>query len=138
MNWPFGITVEPAKLKQAKPKDYAVRFVFGGAITLLTGLIAHYFGPLVGGLFLAFPAILPASVTFLQQHEDHHQAGIDALGAAVGAVGLLAFALLIWLLAPRLPAWLVIALAAVLWLVASTLLWIVSKRVQGDQMGVSP
>jgi hypothetical protein len=135
MTGPFGITVEPAKLKQAKPKEYAVRFAFGGAITLITGLIAHYFGPLVGGLFLAFPAILPASVTLLQQHEDHHKAGIDALGAALGAVGLLAFALLIWLLAERLPAWLVIALAAALWFVASTLLWVVSRHLRGDDAG---
>jgi uncharacterized membrane protein (GlpM family) len=138
MNGPFGIAMEPAKLKQAKPKEYAVRFAFGGAITLLTGLIAHYFGPLVGGLFLAFPAILPASVTLLQQHEDHHQAGVDALGAALGAVGLLAFALLIWLLAEHLPAWLVIALAAALWFVASTLLWVVSKRLHRDHQGSSP
>jgi hypothetical protein len=135
MTGPFGITVEPAKLKQAKPKEYGVRFAFGGAITLITGLIAHYFGPLVGGLFLAFPAILPASVTLLQQHEDHHKAGIDALGAALGAVGLLAFALLIWLLAERLPAWLVIALAAALWFVASTLLWVVSRHLRGDDAG---
>ena len=137
MKAPLGITVEPGKLKHGKPKEYAVRFVFGGAITLLTGLIAHYFGPLVGGLFLAFPAILPASVTLLQRHKDHHQAGIDALGAAVGAVGLLAFALVIWLLAPHLPAWLVIALAALLWLVASTLLWLVTKRIQGGRKGTS-
>ncbi len=125
-----GVGVDPAKIKQAKPKEYALRFAFGGTITLLTGLIAHHYGPIVGGLFLAFPAILPASVTLLQKHEDHKQAGIDALGAAIGAVGLLAFGSVIWLLATRLPAWLVIALAALLWLASATFLWVLIKRFQ--------
>jgi hypothetical protein len=130
MSGPLGITIDPAKLKQAKAKEYAIRFGFGGGITLATGLIAHFFGPLVGGLFLAFPAILPASVTLLQQHEDHTQAGLDALGAVLGSAGLLAFGLVIWLLAQHLPAWLLLLLAALVWFAVSSLLWVFSKRFQ--------
>lgn len=130
MSSPLGIAIDPAKFKKATFKEYLLRFTFGGTITLLTGLIAHFFGPLVGGLFLAFPAILPASVTLLQHDKDHKQAGIDALGAAVGSLGLLAFGLTIWLLAGRLPAWLVILLAAILWLAAATLLWLLSRLVK--------
>ena len=74
MSGPLGITLEAGRIAQGKPKEYAVRFAFGAAITVGTGLIAHAFGPLVGGLFLAFPAILPASVTLLQHHEDHKAA----------------------------------------------------------------
>ena len=105
---------------------------------MLTGLIAHRYGPLVGGLFLAFPAILPASVTLLQKHEDHRQADIDALGAAIGAVGLLAFGVVIWLLAVQLPAWLVIALAALLWLASATFIWVLTKRFQRQHPGALP
>ena len=46
-----------------------VRFVFGGAITVGAGLLARKFGPAVGGLFLAFPAIFPASATLIEKHE---------------------------------------------------------------------
>jgi hypothetical protein len=38
---------------------YAIRFVIGGLITTATGLVARKFGPVVGGLFLAYPAIFP-------------------------------------------------------------------------------
>jgi hypothetical protein len=138
MSGSLGVAVDPGKMKQAKPKEYALRFVFGGTITLLTGLIAHFYGPLVGGLFLAFPAILPASVTLLQKHEDHKQAGADALGAAVGSLGLLPFGLVVWLLALRLPAWLVIALATMLWFVSSALLWVIAKRFQQRRPGILP
>ncbi|HEV7215640.1 MAG TPA: DUF3147 family protein [Chloroflexota bacterium] len=136
MSGPLGIAVDPGEMKRAKPKEYALRFAFGGTITLLTGLIAHFYGPLVGGLFLAFPAILPASVTLLQKHEDHKQAGIDALGAAVGSIGLLPFGLVIWLLAQRFPAWLVIALATALWFISSALLWMIAKGFQQRRPGV--
>jgi len=44
-------------LRRTKWYEYAIRFLFGGIITAITGLIAKKFGPQVGGLFLAFPAI---------------------------------------------------------------------------------
>jgi hypothetical protein len=33
-----------------------LRCLLGGAITVITGLIASHWGPVVEGLFLAFPA----------------------------------------------------------------------------------
>jgi hypothetical protein len=36
-----------------------------GAITAAAGLIAGLYGPTIGGLFLAFPSILPASLTLV-------------------------------------------------------------------------
>jgi hypothetical protein len=38
-------------------------------MTLITGLIAHAFGATIGGLFLAFPAIFPASASLIEKHE---------------------------------------------------------------------
>ena len=119
----LGIGADLGKLKEASPKEYAIRFLFGGGVTLVTGLITHAYGPVVGGLFLAFPAIMPASVTLLHQHEGHKKAGVDALGACIGSVGLLFFGLAIWLLVPLLAGWLAIAIAAAAWLVASTIIW---------------
>jgi Protein of unknown function (DUF3147) len=57
--------LDPAGLKKAKPWEYVVRFFFGGLVTALAGLVAKVWGPVVGGLFLAFPAILPASLTLV-------------------------------------------------------------------------
>jgi len=62
-------------------------------------MIAKKFGPEVGGLFLAFPAIFPATATLLEKHEKQKKqrkglngtkrgrlaAGVDAAGAAMGA-----------------------------------------------------
>ena len=123
MSAPLGVQVDAGRLKETSWKEYAIRFGFGGAITALTGILTHAYGPAVGGLFLAFPAILPASVTLIQHHEDHQAAGVDALGACLGSVGLLAFALAVWLLAPRLPAWLVMLIATVAWFAVSAALW---------------
>src|SRR5207302_8970611 len=88
-------------LKQTKWYEYATRFLIGGAITVFAGLVAKKFGPTVGGLFLAFPAIFPASATLIEKHEKqkkeragmkagHHgqdAAGLDAAGAAMGSIG---------------------------------------------------
>ena len=56
-------------LKTTKWYEYALRFLFGGAITVVTGVLAGHYGPVFGGLFLAFPAIFPASATLVEKHE---------------------------------------------------------------------
>jgi hypothetical protein len=103
--------------KQTKWHQYALRFAFGGVVTALTGLVAKIFGPEIGGLFLAFPAIFPASATLIEKHERKKKeraglagikrgrtaAGIDAAGAAVGTIGLAIFGLLVLEATPVLP-----------------------------------
>lgn len=103
--------------------DYAIRFAFGGGVTVLAGLIAHWYGPVVGGLFLAFPAILPASVTLVTRHHGIDEAREETFGAALGSVGLLGFGATVWFLAERWSPWLVLPLASVAWLAASVALW---------------
>jgi hypothetical protein len=123
--------------KETKPHEYAIRFLFGGFVTVVTGLIARKFGPAVGGLFLAFPAIFPATATLIATHEKEEKrrahlngtprgrdaAAIEARGTALGSLGLLAFAAVVWRALPnhRAPAVLVAAAAA--WFAASVLFW---------------
>jgi hypothetical protein len=66
-----------------------LRFVLGGLATIVAGLIAEHWGPLVGGLFLAFPAIFCATATLSEKHERErkqncglagHRRGSDAAG----------------------------------------------------------
>ena len=118
--------LESAGLRQTRWYEYASRFFFGGAITALTGLIARKCGPGVGGLFLAFPAIFPASASLIKKHEKEKKrragfdgtkrgrvaAGVDAAGAAMGSIGLTAFALK---LLPRFPTWLTLIAATLAW-----------------------
>jgi hypothetical protein len=63
------ISVNLSALRKTKWYEYAIRFVFGGAITAFAGVVAKEYGPVLGGLFLAFPAIFPASATLLERHE---------------------------------------------------------------------
>ena len=59
------IGVNFSSLKEDRWYEYAERFLFGGIITAATGEIARTFGPAVAGLFLAFPAIFPATATLI-------------------------------------------------------------------------
>ena len=53
-------------------------------MTVVAGLIAARFGPVIGGLFLAFPAIFPASATLIEKHvrERKEKAGLPGAAAA--------------------------------------------------------
>lgn len=92
------IKIDPSGLKQTKWHEYALRFAAGGIITVLAGMIARKWGPGIGGLFLAFPAIFPASATLIEKHQRERKlkkglhgekrgtdaAAIDALGSRDG------------------------------------------------------
>jgi hypothetical protein len=136
------VSFDFAALKKTTWQEYAVRFLFGGAITVIAGVLAKLYGPVFGGLFLAFPAIFPASATLLEKHQREKKraagisrttrgreaAALDARGTAMGTVGLITFALIVWKL---LPGWNdVSTLSAALagWFVVSFLLWRLRKH----------
>lgn len=56
---PYGIEINLEGLRGTRWSDFALRFVLGGTITAAAGVIAKLYGPVIGGLFLAFPAIFP-------------------------------------------------------------------------------
>jgi Protein of unknown function (DUF3147) len=82
-----------SKLSKIRPKDIVVWFVFGAPISLVAGLISLGFGARAGGMFLAFPAILPASLTLVEKKEGTEAAIHDLDGTILGAAALGAFAL---------------------------------------------
>ena len=123
-----------SELKTIKPHEYAIRFFFGGLITVLAGLIAKKYGPTLGGLFLAFPAIFPASVTLIEKHEKQKKqkagydgtrraASIEAAGTSIGALGLLLFAFIVYRELPAHNAALVLTAAALAWMLLSAIIW---------------
>lgn len=137
------VHVEFSAIRKTRWYEYAARFVLGGLITAVAGIIAKAFGPVVGGLFLAFPAIFPASATLIEKHETEQArhdgktdaeligkkaVAVDAAGAALGSVALFAFAFTVWRLGSKYPAWLVLLGATLVWTSVSLSLWWVGDR----------
>ena len=134
-------------LRRTKWYEYAIRFLFGGIVTAITGMIAKKFGPQVGGLFLAFPAIFPATATLLEKHEKQKKerkglngtkrgrlvAGVDAAGAAMGAGGLIVFALIVWKLLPGRSGSMVLAGATLAWVMVAVSIWAAVEKLRQVQ-----
>jgi hypothetical protein len=100
-----------------------VRFAFGGVITAATGAATHRFGPIVGGFLLAFPAILPASLTLVKQHDGRAKAADDARGAQIGSIALGAFGLTVWLTAQTWSPAVALGVALVSWIIVGVAGW---------------
>jgi hypothetical protein len=137
MSW---VRFDASALARTKWYEYGVRILFGGAITVVTGILAKRYGPVFGGLFLAFPAIFPASATLVEKHERQTKeragikgsirgrlaAALDARGAVMGGFGLVLFAVTMWQLLTR-SAPLAFALALLAWLAASVAIWLARR-----------
>jgi hypothetical protein len=130
-----------SSLRETKAHEYLLRFVFGGVCTVFAGIMAKHFGPAVGGLFLAFPAIFPASATMIENHEKRRKAeqgmngtirgrmaaSIDASGAALGCVALVGFAIVLWVELPNHNPLTVVVIATLTWAVMAYTLWAFRK-----------
>jgi hypothetical protein len=91
---------------------------------VVTGALARWSSPELAGLFLAFPAILPASITLIKEVDGRAAAVDDARGAILGGFGLTAFALVVAFTAGKLPDALVIVLASAAWLAVAVGAWL--------------
>lgn len=144
MTGPIKISV--SSLREGRWYEYVVRFALGGAATVLTGLISRRYGASFGGLFLALPAIFCASATLIEKHEMRRKqeaglrgerrgqeaAALDAAGAALGALGMLAFAGLFSLLVERSVAG-AFAAASFGWLSVSVAAWFVRRKMRSTR-----
>jgi Protein of unknown function (DUF3147) len=142
------IRFSPSSLKEGRWYEYVVRFALGGTATVFTGLISSRYGASVGGLFLALPAIFCASATLIEKHEIRRKseaglpgtrrgqqaAAVDSAGTALGALGMLAFALVFWLMVESsvLGAFIVASFA---WLITSVAAWYVRRKMRSVRGG---
>ena len=144
------IRVDPGPLKESHLSGHAIRFAVGGVVTVTTGLIAKTFGPVVGGLFLALPAILPAGIALLVRLENR-KAGpgargdrarravvIQTTGAAAGALGMVAFGLVAWARFGHWPAWLTLVAATAAWSAVAALVWFLRKTPRNETVRGEP
>jgi len=137
------IKMDAGALKRTSWKEYGMRFLFGGLVALAAGAVGHAYGPVVGGLFLAFPAIFPAAATLIDKHERQKEeaagsdgsvrgaqaAGVDAVGSAIGSLGLMAFGAVIWISSTRLPHLATFALALTAWATVCVVGWVIRQRI---------
>ena len=110
---PFDVDLR--RLGTIKFGDVGRRFVLGAAASVLAGVVAQLSGSRAGGLFLAFPAILLATLTLLEKKEGRDAAVASSEGAVLGAIGLAVFAFvfeaaltrsgLVWALTLALAGW---------------------------------
>jgi Protein of unknown function (DUF3147) len=137
------IRISPSSLREGRWYEYMIRFALGGAATVFTGIISSRYGASVGGLFLALPAIFCASATLIEKHEIRRKreaglsgerrgqeaAALDAAGAALGALGMLAFAgVFLWLVERSVPA--AFATASLAWIIVSVAAWFVRQKLR--------
>jgi hypothetical protein len=137
------IRFSPSSLREGRWYEYVIRFALGGAATVFTGFISSRFGASIGGLFLALPAIFCASATLIEKHEIRRKreaglagetrgreaAALDAAGAGLGGLGMLAFAIVFSMTAETsIPAAFIGASLA--WLVVSVVAWYVRRKMR--------
>jgi uncharacterized membrane protein (GlpM family) len=125
---PESIEFEPGNVKSIKKRDLAVRFAFGAGASILAGAVTLATNSRIGGVFLAFPAILAASLTLIDEEDGSPDAREDARGAVVGAVALAAFATTCVALLNHLNAALVLAAATVVWAAVAVGLYLILWR----------
>ncbi|TKK85200.1 hypothetical protein FDA94_26355 [Herbidospora galbida] len=111
-------------------RGLAGRFAVGAAIFVVAGLVGNRWGPVLGGLSLALPAVLAATLTRIEARERRAQ---DAKRAILGAAGLIGFAGCVWGLAVTLPAWLTLLIATAVWAVIADVLYLNSSS--GRRLG---
>jgi Protein of unknown function (DUF3147) len=115
--------VDPGKLGNHRFGDYAMRFLFGAGISLVAGLAAMAFGPKIGGVLLGFPAILPASLTLIQKKEGKEEAAVDSIGAILGAIAMIAFAVVVSISVVRLGVVSSLLIALLVWAAVAVALY---------------
>jgi hypothetical protein len=130
--------LDVSQLKHLKLKDYILRFLFGGAISVLAAFITQVLNVRIGGVFMAFPAILLASLTMISREDGKYNAEEDARGGIVGAVAFVVTAIVLILTLRALSVPVVLFMALIVWLICAFGLYALSYtlgwlRVQKSQ-----
>ncbi len=107
--------LKSAQLKQVRAKDLLVRFLAGTLTSVVAGALTLLAGARVGGIMLAFPAILAASLTLIEERDDAAEAREDARGAVLGGCALTGFATVVALTLGSIGAVVALGLGTAAW-----------------------
>jgi hypothetical protein len=122
------IQVRAGELKRAPMRDWIIRFGFGAGVSALAGVVSGVTGPRVGGVFLAFPAILLASLTLVAKEDGARQARNEARGATLGTVGLIGFAAVLAVTLPGWSLWAAMGAANAIWALVALGGYLIAKK----------
>jgi hypothetical protein len=114
-------SLQPGKVREIRVRSLGVRFIAGALTSVVAGAVTTAFGVRAGGILLAFPAILAASLTLIEEQEDSAEAREDARGAVIGGCALAAFAATAAIAMGELDGGIALALATVAWLLVALL-----------------
>jgi Protein of unknown function (DUF3147) len=118
-------TLSLSKIRDLTARELLTRFVAGSLTSIAAGAVTLAFGPRVGGVLLAFPATMAASLTLIAEEEDEHKAREDARGGIVGACAPTLFALVAALTFGHLPGAVALLAATVVWGVSAVLGYVI-------------
>lgn len=118
---------DPSAARSVSSRAMAIRFAFGALLSVIAGVVGLTAGPLLGGAFLAFPAILPATLSLIEHEDGERSARDDDEGALLGSVALVGFAVVASQLLPS-GAPLALLAATVTWLGIALVLYVASRH----------
>jgi hypothetical protein len=108
-------SLEFGKVRQLGVRELGIRFLAGALTSIVAGAITLAFGARVGGIMLAFPAILAASLTLIAEEEDRGEARECGRGAVIGGLAMALFAIVAAVSLGKLNGAIALLLAAVAW-----------------------
>ena len=117
-----------SQLRGIRLRDYLIRFLFGGIISVIAALIGQWTTGRIGGIFTAFPAILLASLTLINQEDGKQACIMDAQGAVLGAVALVVASIVISMTLGAMVGALALLLGLGAWVVCSVGLYFLSVK----------
>jgi uncharacterized protein DUF3147 len=107
--------LELGKVRELRARELGYRFIAGAMTSIAAGTATLAFGPRAAGILLAFPAILAASLTLIEEQEDSAEAREDARGAIIGGFSLALFAVVAALTLGKLSSAIALLLSAAAW-----------------------
>jgi len=125
--------ISPRAIRDVRPRDLIIRFAFGAVVSAVAAVLAIVIDPRFAGIFMAFPAILPATLTLIEEEGSERKAKDDDVGAILGAAALVLFGGLTWWLVPKLGAAPALVIAIGGWLIAAVTLYLGLRIVRSRQ-----
>jgi Protein of unknown function (DUF3147) len=108
-------SLELGKVRELGLRELGIRFLAGALTSIVAGAVTLALGARVGGIMLAFPAILAASLTLIAEEEDRGEARECARGAVIGGLAMALFATVAAVSLGKLNGAIALLLATVAW-----------------------
>jgi uncharacterized membrane protein (GlpM family) len=119
------VALDLSEFHKIRWPDVLIRFLFGLTISVVAGVVGVTCGVRIGGILLAFPAILPATLTLIAKEEGEERSFHDLQGTVCGACGLVGFGVVAALTIGRVNVLLALALALLAWCAIAGTLYLV-------------